>query len=309
MYIRPCCEAITANGKRCRVISNLTRLDLMTGAGSSERREAFALCKVHASAAKRRPFGIRLANGKLWRVDPLKHESRADGAAPLFATQGHARTVKKGTEVMTRELGIDAQGWRWSAELGCYVAELGVVQLRAYPNGWWWVWELEQSKADGQANSVRDAMLCAIARERRDTRGNSSCPPEIDEWLSWLEAQMAATVLGAAVGADREQIAAAAVAELNRLEWDNSPGRDEGCGDNSCDVARPQGMGTNGGCRCSRGALARALRRLRSSVAKEREACMEAVQEEKVRARKSGEYEAEEACVRIHRAIMARRES
>jgi hypothetical protein len=33
-----------------------------------------------------------------------------------------------------------------------------------------------------------------------------------------------------------------------------------GCGDNSCDVASPGGMATNGGCRCNEMTLRRALR-------------------------------------------------
>ena len=32
-----------------------------------------------------------------------------------------------------------------------------------------------------------------------------------------------------------------------------------GCGDNSCEVEKPKGMATNGGCRCDEGTLRRAL--------------------------------------------------
>lgn len=37
-----------------------------------------------------------------------------------------------------------------------------------------------------------------------------------------------------------------------------------GCGDHSCVVARPNGMGTNGGCRCDEHALRRAVITLRA---------------------------------------------
>ena len=40
----------------------------------------------------------------------------------------------------------------------------------------------------------------------------------------------------------------------------------EGCGNNSCAVAPPQGMGTNGGCRCSEGHLRRCVRTLKAEI-------------------------------------------
>lgn len=63
--------------------------------------------------------------------------------------------------------------------------------------------------------------------------------------------------------------------EINRE--DLGPGEEHGCGSHSCVVERPQGQGNNGGCRCSRGTLRRALRRERertaAAVEAEREAC------------------------------------
>ena len=65
--------------------------------------------------------------------------------------------------------------------------------------------------------------------------------------------------------------------EINRE--DTGPGEEHGCGSHSCVVERPQGQGNNGGCRCSRGTLRRALRRERertaAAVEAEREACAE----------------------------------
>lgn len=40
----------------------------------------------------------------------------------------------------------------------------------------------------------------------------------------------------------------------------------EGCGDHSCVVAKPKGMGTNGGCRCDERRLRHAVQVLRAQV-------------------------------------------
>lgn len=40
----------------------------------------------------------------------------------------------------------------------------------------------------------------------------------------------------------------------------------EGCGDHSCVIAKPGGMGTNGGCRCERVHLRRAVHVLRERL-------------------------------------------
>jgi hypothetical protein len=40
----------------------------------------------------------------------------------------------------------------------------------------------------------------------------------------------------------------------------------EGCGDNSCWIAKPRGMATNGGCRCTLQAFKIAVRVLRDKV-------------------------------------------
>lgn len=51
----------------------------------------------------------------------------------------------------------------------------------------------------------------------------------------------------------------------------------EGCGDHSCVVAKPGGMGTNGGCRCERVHLRRAVHVLRErlrAVEAERDECV-----------------------------------
>ena len=48
--------------------------------------------------------------------------------------------------------------------------------------------------------------------------------------------------------------------ELDRIRTDPGEFPALGCGDNSCEVARPQGVGTNGGCRCSNHVVRHALR-------------------------------------------------
>lgn len=40
----------------------------------------------------------------------------------------------------------------------------------------------------------------------------------------------------------------------------------EGCGDNSCAVAPPQGIGTNGGCRCGERKLRAAVHTLKAEI-------------------------------------------
>lgn len=62
----------------------------------------------------------------------------------------------------------------------------------------------------------------------------------------------------------------AEIATLHRaLRDEYGPG--EPCGDHSCVVAPARGMSTNGGCRCSRGVLRRAVRAARAEVAALRE--------------------------------------
>lgn len=89
-----------------------------------------------------------------------------------------------------------AWSWSWSSPLGCFIASDQVVELRAYPDGRWWVWESGQSKADGRAGNVHEAMLCAVTRERQDTRNRSDCLPALDEWLARLEAELVRALQG-----------------------------------------------------------------------------------------------------------------
>lgn len=55
----------------------------------------------------------------------------------------------------------------------------------------------------------------------------------------------------------------AAVDESEALDRERS---EHGCGDSSCVVQRPQGMSTNGGCRCGRAALRAALQKARKEL-------------------------------------------
>jgi hypothetical protein len=48
--------------------------------------------------------------------------------------------------------------------------------------------------------------------------------------------------------------------QLEEIKKDPGDTPVAGCGDNSCEVARIYGMGTNGGCRCSLQTFRRALR-------------------------------------------------
>ena len=43
-----------------------------------------------------------------------------------------------------------------------------------------------------------------------------------------------------------------------------------GCGDGGCDIERPRGQHTNGGCKCLRGMRPDALLRLRTAIARDR---------------------------------------
>jgi hypothetical protein len=51
----------------------------------------------------------------------------------------------------------------------------------------------------------------------------------------------------------------------------------EGCGDNSCVVAKPRGMATNGGCRCDERKLRRAVQLLRAALAERNKEWQEAL--------------------------------
>lgn len=175
-----------------KVASALDDLDHGTGINVAEVRSALAdivICTGRvASRLPRHPIDLGEAvRSRIKAKFPPNHAS-----AEAIETGRPAREAQ----------------WEWSAELGCFVARMGLVELRAYPNGSWWVWETEQSKADGQAGSVLEAMLAAIARERQDTRGCSSYPPEIDAWLARLEASLAARVLRTAQECRREAIGA-----------------------------------------------------------------------------------------------------
>lgn len=99
------------------------------------------------------------------------------------------------------------------------------------------------------------------------------------EARAWCERE-AESILGPLLDAARAEIAALR-AEIDEERRADHAQTSHGCGDNSCLVARPTGMATNGGCRCGRGALKTALWRMREErdaaradgAASEREAC------------------------------------
>lgn len=81
------------------------------------------------------------------------------------------------------------------------------------------------------------------------------------EARAWCERE-AESILGPLLDAARAEIAALR-AEIDEERRADHAQTSHGCGDNSCLVARPTGMATNGGCRCGRGALKTALWRMR----------------------------------------------
>lgn len=99
------------------------------------------------------------------------------------------------------------------------------------------------------------------------------------EARAWCERE-AESILGTLLDAARAEIAAlrAEIDEERRADYAPSS---HGCMDNSCVVAKPTGMATNGGCRCGRATLKSALWRAREErdaaradgAASEREAC------------------------------------
>lgn len=177
-------------------IGELTRGDL---GRINEGGESYLLTALCASG---RNDGLTV-DVKLWIFQ------RDDGWT-VVAREGHRTSGEaKGLDSAeaAERFGIDAINrcapkamWAWSAELGCFVVRIQVVELRAYPDGRWWVWEAEQSKADGRAGNVREAMLAAITRERQDTRYRSDSPPELDAELARLEGRLAPLVARDALG-------------------------------------------------------------------------------------------------------------
>lgn len=74
-----------------------------------------------------------------------------------------------------------------------------------------------------------------------------------------------------------------------RLRVPPDPYPVSGCGDNSCQVAQPKGMATNGGCRCDERTLRRALAWYQRFTASQRAAIEDLIQDRRERGWKDDE--------------------